>query len=217
MIFSKEELVCFNSMLDGNVIFGTHFKVESKQDSEYVQKTVVSLKEKGFLDANNIPNALFAIAVEMLKRYKNAEKHLFINHLRVAVFEKEVIILSETDDGFDLTQVDKFLFFQSFLSGISYLCKEDTQKTEKITVTPQEWSKSLSDDMVDTDSLWAHKFTDQKMQETKILYHLDEQGFIYSPDNKILTKCGPRELRVTLMRLLEIKKPGGSSYGKSAV
>ena len=208
MIFSESELICFNSMIDGQTILGTHFKAPPEPDEAYVRQTVESLKKKGFLDKDENPNELFGVAVLMLKAYKNAKNYLFINKARIALEDQKVTVLTETKDGFDLTRTDKAMFFEALLRETPYLLGKDDGKINRKTLKPDAWSGSIEDEAVLSDNMWLHKFEDRALKETQIMYRIDEQGYIYSPDKEELMECGPREMRVMLMNLFEIQKAG---------
>lgn len=208
MIFTESELICFNSLLDGEVIMGTHFKAPVQPDEQYLLQTKDSLKRKGFLNQDDGPNELFGIVMLMLKAYKSAKSHLFINRARIALEEHKVTVLTEMDGGFDLMRTDKASFFGALLQQTPYLLRADDGALNKKSMKPAAWSNSIADDTILQDNMWTHKFVGNKMQESQVLYRVGQQGYIYSPDKEELLECGPRAMRVLLMNLFEIQKVG---------
>lgn len=59
MFFSEGELICFNSLLDGKRIFGTHFIIPQHDRKPFVDKTVNELREHRLLDKKISPTKLF--------------------------------------------------------------------------------------------------------------------------------------------------------------
>lgn len=208
MIFTESELICFNSLIDGKVIMGTHFKAPLNPGEDYLRQTVDSLKSKGFLNKDENPNELFAVAMKMLKAYKRAKSFLFINKARIALEDNKVTVLTEMSNGYDLMRTDKVTFFQALLQQTPYLLQADKGVHKMQTMKPDVWSNSIKNDTVLYDNMWMHKFNGNKMQETQVMYRVGEQGYIYSPDKEELLECGPRDMRVLLMNLFEIQKAG---------
>ena len=204
MIFTQSEIIAYNSVLDGKHIFGAHCKAPSDPDESYVQKTVDSLREKGFLDTDNNPNKLFALAVDMLQNYKAAKEHVFINKMRVALGDTQATILTQQGDGFDLTQTSKLLLFQSILLETPFLCQADSHETSVHTVSKKIWPMEVEGKEVGS-QFWIQHFTNQIITQAIVLYHIADQGFIYDPATEQLTLCEPRLMRMTLLDMLGIQ------------
>ena len=205
MTFTNDELLCFNSVLDGAPIFGVKLKVPDEPDESYIQKTADTLRGKKYLDNDGNVNGAFVEAVDLLKAYKAAETHLFINRARLAINEKDVITLAPVRGGYQTMQIDKRLYFQNLVLGIPYLCAADNIEECTKGVSRKGWRSELLSRNEYEDLLMIEKFTGQDMNTMKVFYHSGDTGFVYNPFTEKLLTCGPWRMRMELMELLEIE------------
>ncbi len=217
MRLSQQELVCFNSILDGKKIAGTHFKVPKEGTETYVQEALVSLREKGFLDENNDPTQLFVLMLRMLSDYKKAKEYVFINRARIALDTEDVTVLTKVNDGFDIFRTGKHLFFAGLLDGCPYLLGADKDVRHNTKISPKEWAAALNGYNLTEVGFWMQKFGGKKKSEVKVVYHIEEQGYVYDARAERLTACGPRLMRITLMQMLNIQAERKNENGKYSI
>lgn len=210
MIFTQSELICFNSVLDGEDIFGTHFAAPAQTEEYmrgYVHGTVESLFKKGFLDEARQPNTLFASAADMLKEYKQAKKYLLLNRSRIALGSRFLVCLTPVGEEFDLTRMDKALFLAALLDNAPALKQADEIDPEQTKVQPEVWNNSWKPDEQVQDYYWLQKTDGRNFGNPAICYHTSGELFVYRPVEQILTKCGSSYIRKILIEMLEIPAP----------
>lgn len=219
MIFSKAELICFNSVLGGGVIFGTHFKA-GRQDEEYVQATVETLAQKGFLDENRQPNKLFVAAVRMLQEYKQATRHLFLNKARLALGKRFLVALTPVGNDYDMSRMDKALFFAGLLEQAPRLKEADTAPLQTVQMPPARWNDSWKPSETVEDYYWMQQVDNRQPGRLAISYRIGGQMYLYKPVEQTLTKCGPQLVRRTMMDMLGLDSlqntPKEANHGQHA-
>lgn len=202
MNFTQVELICFNSVLDGKHIVGTHFKTPTQQD-DYVQSTVISLQAKGFLNADEQPNNLFVAATKILQEYKNANEYLFLNKSRLALGPRFLVALTLLeDDTYDLTRMDKALFFAGLLEQSPSLKNADRVELQQVQISPARWNDTWKPRQTIKDYYWMQKMTNNTPGKLAISYQVDGELYVYYPAKATLVKCGPSYIRRLMMEML---------------
>ena len=205
MIVTKDELICFNSMLDGTNLFGTHFQAPPSCDEAFVQQTVAGLKEKGFFDAENQPNKLFFLAAKTLEKYKKANTHIFWNNTRLGLDEKHVVALTSVEGKFDITCTDKALYLLAMKQNLPAL-----ENTEDMPVLVEEmpmkkWTGDYGKGVVIEDYQAIQKIKDKRVSvDTIFLYRIKDTWHIYRPQKEELTTCGAPYVLECLLELFDL-------------
>ena len=208
MIFSKQELICFNSVLDGSNIFGVQISAPLIAGEDYVSGTLESLKEKEYLDGDGKPTPMFFMAVRMLDQYKKAKKHLFINQSRIAFTDDDhLILLSEVEEGFQFIKMHKLLYLQSLVLSTPFLKKKDNGVENSKTVEPKDFAKTFEENDVIEMNFCIEKFEDKKINGAVIMCNIGENGYLYDLSTKQRTTCGPTKLRKTLAGFFGVTGP----------
>ncbi len=94
MEFTMEEMMCFNSLLDGKPIAGVPLTWDAAKESEreVVARACVGLLDKGLAKADGNLSAAGLLAVKLLDLYKKAEKKVFLNQSRIGFLEEDEVV-----------------------------------------------------------------------------------------------------------------------------
>jgi hypothetical protein len=205
MLFSEAELICFNSVLDGKRIFGTHFQVPEDVSKEYIDKTMEQLIEHKFLDDNKKPNESFFLALKVLNEYKEAGRYLIMNQMKIAFAkdEKNIICLGKMDDGYEMTAMKKELFLYEYMKKIPFLAEEDTNESKSSKIEYQKWFKELENPSLKYIT-FLQEFNQNKLGKMYILYEKENQGYLYEPAMERIIQGGSLQFRHLLMNLFQI-------------
>lgn len=202
MKFSKKELVCFNSIIDGKAIVGiTLSKEEIKDEDKYIDETIALLKEKNILDENGKLKQIGILPIKALEEYKSSKEHLSINTLRIAILQDNKIVVIDTkDDKYDIYMSHKALFIKEIL-GKSNFMRLSSNKNEKFKIEKIEYSKLINQkENYEKNSLSINKYSFGCIISEKIYYWDDNAGFEYDLINSERLQLSPRTMRMNLLK-----------------
>ncbi len=207
MVFKEAELICFNSMLDGKRIFGTHFQAPEEASEEYIDNTLNQLSEHKFLDENKKPNENFYLAVKVLKEYKESESYLIMNQMKIAFSKdrKNIICLGKTETGYELTAMKKDMFLYEYMKSIPFLAEEDTKERISGKTELKDWYKELEDPAL-KQITFIQEFKQNKFGKMYILYQKENQGYLYEPIVEKMRQGGSLQFRQLLMDLFQMNR-----------
>lgn len=206
MKFLKQELVCFNSILDGKPIVGIQLNKEEIQDEDkYIAKTIELLKEKNILDEKGKLTQVGILPIKALEEYKNAKEHVSINMLRIGVLEDDKIVVIDTkDDKYDIYMSHKAYIIKEILEKSSFMRlssnKNDNFKIEKI-----QYDKLISKkEDYEKESLSVNKYSCGCVVDEKIYYWDDNEGFEYDLIKGTRLELSPKTMRTSLLQDIEL-------------
>lgn len=205
MKISEAELICFNSVLDGQRIFGTYFDVSEEVSKEYIDSTLVQLAEHKFLDGDKKPNESFYLVLKVLKEYKEAERYLVMNQMKIA-FAKDktnIICLCKTEGGYELTAMKKELFLYEYMKNILFLAEEDTKEKLSSKTAINNWMKELENPELKY-LTFMQEYNKHKLGKMYILYQKENKGYLYDPAAEVIRQGGSLQFRHLLMNLFQM-------------
>ncbi|WOO37882.1 DUF5081 family protein [Anaerocolumna sp. AGMB13020] len=214
MLFKEEELICFNSVLDGKRIFGTNFSAPQEISKEYIEKTLSQLAENKFLDENKKPTESFCLAVKVLEEYKKSQRYLIMNQMNIAFAKdkKNIICLGKTDKGYEMTVLKKELFLYEYMRNIPFLAEEDSKERIAAKTEFEEWYQDLESPEL-RNITFLQEFEQNKSGGTYILYQKENQGYLYEPASKQMKRGGSLQFRQLLLKLFQINSKEGVYNG----
>lgn len=208
MNFSEQELVCFNSILDGKRILGIQIDNTKDMESiEYVNDTISSLKEKGIMDSEGKLTKLGILPIRSLELYKSCDNYLIINNTCCGLInDSEAIIIKINEDSYDIYRVNKLKIVTELLEKCPFLRGASSsypqKKSKEISI---ELTELLMNDYNYTkDSIHMIKYIDKNVTSNKIYFYDDNQGFRYDLIGKKLIEVQPCDIKRMLIRDLEI-------------
>lgn len=205
MRLTTGERTCFNSMLDPTPILGFHGSEHAKEEKE-VTSTIESLKIHEFLDEKGQPNKKFVLGVELLKRYKQARKHLIINDYRIAVIEKQpyIIILNRIGHEWELELQSKIGFFKSLVTANDFLTRPKMEDMKKARFLVQkQWMNSILKQEMGR-FLWIQVIVRGRAKEPIIIYEQNGTSYMYDSKKERLIEDDIASMQIMLANVLEI-------------
>ena len=205
MRLTTGELTCFNSMLDPTPILGFHGSEHAKEEKE-VTSTIESLKIHEFLDEKGQPNKKFVLGVELLKRYKQARKHLIINDYRIAVIEKQpyIIILNRIGHEWELELQSKIGFFKSLVTANDFLTRPKMEEMKKARFLVQKrWVDSILKQKIGR-FIWIQAIQRSRAKEPIIIYEQNGTSYMYDSKKERLIEDDIASMQIMLANVLEI-------------
>lgn len=206
MKFSKQELICFNSILGGSPIVGINLKETNDKDvNTYVDETIRTLKEKNILDGNGRLTKIGILPIEILKKYKNAKKHISLNFTRVALLDDDrAVIIKIEGDQYDVSICNKIELLEKLVSRSSYMQKETTSEN-KMKKEKLDFMDLLKDDeLYKSEAINTKVYFDGSEIGNKIYYWNNDKGFLYDLNSEYREELTPRNMRIKFMNLLNI-------------
>jgi len=216
MIFTKGEMLCFNSVLDSQEIPGVALKAPLPSEyDKYIIEVLKSLRKKGLTEDDGKLSKLAALPIMTLEDYKKAKKRLYLNDLRISFnYDKSITLIKKAGEDFELTRLPRECLLLEILKQCEYL--KGAQDSDEIREEPEtfefsEWEQTITD--VHTENIIAVKSTDgEKEQDVCIYYWVGSNGYEYDLEKKERTRRGPRDMRVAMMERLGINSEGDEKY-----
>lgn len=206
MQFTGEEIICFNSILGGGELEWVELPpIPFGNREDYIKGTVGQMKEKGLVTGKDQLTQTGQLALRVLDEYKKAETKLRINNLRIAIVDKEIVVLiarvqEEYEMKFELKQnvMEAVMAAYPFLGGR----QEGRVKREPRFMPYEEWENEI-DSITEENSLMVSLCREKKLMEQRIYYWDEEGGCCYQPEKKTRHKKGPEDIRKELSALME--------------
>jgi len=204
MKFLKQELICFNSILDGKAIVGINLSKEEIQDEDkYIKETIDLLKEKNILDEFGKLRQVGILPIKALEEYKNAKEHLSINMLRIGVLKDDNIVVIDTkDDKYDIYMSHKAVIIKEILRKSRFMRSSSSSSSSSNFVIEKIKCDKLTNKKEDYDkeSLSVIKYSNGCTIKEKVYYWDDNEGFEYDFIIGTRLQLSPRTMRINLMQ-----------------
>jgi hypothetical protein len=202
MKFSKQELICFNSILDGKAIVGINLSKEEIQDEDkYIKETIDLLKEKNILDENGKLMQLGTLPIKALGEYKNAKEHVSINMLRIGILDEDKIVVIDTkDDKYDIYMSHKAIIIKEILGKSSFMRSSSTSSDNFVIEKIKDNNLIIKKEDYDKESLSVIKYSNGCHIKEKIYYWDDNEGFEYDFISGTRVQLSPRTMRINLLQ-----------------
>jgi hypothetical protein len=202
MIFSEQELMCFNSILDGIPILGVPLhKPLSSEEDDYVKATVKTLQKKGLVNEGGRLTKAGAVPVMALEAYKKAKRHLFLNRVHVSFNDDQrITVLRKEENGYDLRRMNREFLFINILKQFERL--RDAQPNQ---ATPPQWKKSAVparaeqlDKIPADDLLLLREVIDGHLSDSYVYYWSHGEGYVYNLNKEEARPLGARDMRMEM-------------------
>lgn len=206
MIYTNQEMIFFNSLLDGNEIFGLKIDFPFIADTKYIEGTISSLQKKGLIDSSKKLIKTKENPTPLLEFYKKSEKHILLNNMRIALCGNEyAILISRVNDGFKIISLSKKHLFVYLVSQISLLNKqiklwEDGDK-ERFSVNEIK-EMIYSFDLADI--FFIQKYIGQTLTEDYTLTIKSDTALLFNGKRKDKQVVNGQFIRLLLLDIFEI-------------
>ena len=217
MIFSKGEIIAFNSILDSKEIPGLRITMPlPSEHSNMIADVQNSFRKKRITDLNGKLTKLAVLPIRSLEDYKAAERYLYFNNLRISFNTDRSITIIKILDGefYDMMRMNRDFLFLDILKQCDYLrgaYEPDPQWPDKETISYPDWENTMAD--VKVENILALRTVDgQKEEDAYVFYWKGSEGYVYDLENKERTALGSREMRVAIAERLGYDHEGGEEY-----
>lgn len=208
----SEELIAINSIIDDNPIYGITLIDDDIPEQERVAQVMRDLEKKEII-ANNQLTDKGLVLTKLLYDYKKSETYVFLHNLRIALTDENHVIIIEkrANETFYITRSQKITLEKQWIRSAPFLQKETICNVRPFT--NEKISQRAFEDEIDS-KRWTEIMAIQKHVKHRIVinevYYMDkEHGYCYRYDTQERIEKTPRDIRMDLMRLLEI---GGITY-----
>lgn len=153
MKLSTAEMICLNSLLDGQPIPNVELYAPLLPSQQYIEKTIISLKQKGLADEGLRLTRDGEILLNALRQFKQAETYLVLNHLSLAFGQDRLCVyIRKRKADYHMFYQDRAEIYWEILNKYSWLLRPDSasgyrdspieyhSRTEQMKDIRQRWS-----------------------------------------------------------------------------
>lgn len=203
----REELIAINAILDNQPIYGLSLIEPDIPENKRVEQVMKSLERKELIKGTSLTDKGL-IVTRMLEEYKKSSRHVFINRLRVALIDKEYVIVIEKrgEDEYILNRTLKVTLEKKLILSAPFIQKET--KRRFIPFIKEKVDLEVLERELDT-SKWTDIMVIQKHEEKHMymhmLYYMDlDEAYRYDYIHHERIEKTSQEIRQDLMEILEI-------------
>lgn len=205
MKFTENEMVFFNSITDGESLFGIPitFRIKSSQREE-IDKTISSLAAKGVLEKESKLSKKGALPASAIEDYKNAKKYVIINYLHIAITDKDaVVIIPLKNFEYEVMRIPTEAIMVMLLKKYEILCrKTNGQVTENKYVNIDNILRELNEKRYS--SIILGIFENDKTVNEYVYFWDDINTYRYDFKKQIKSKIDPVIVRKEIAGALSI-------------
>lgn len=208
MYFSGEEMICFNSILDGNDIFGIRIPHPPfSGTSNYIEQTKVALRQHNIIKENDELTEFGKVPIRLLDFYKKAQSYLFLNELRIGMIDQEnLIILNKENNLFSIKCCKKVELYWVLIKQFPFLRGVKGQqppKNNSMAVSYDAWLTSL-EDKPEINQIIFKKYKDRQATAELVYYCEEERIVQYNLLTQYKANKTAMEVRQKIYNLMEL-------------
>lgn len=204
MKFTEKEMTFFVSVSRGRVPFGITCSVPRQEEKEdFIKETIKSLTEKRILDENQKLTKEGADIIYLFEQYRNAKKHIRLNHVSMAVLSEGILItVIKTEDGYEMGCLQSAFLMTELLKHAEYLCREEKEsiRGQWENIGQTEWFEQTGE-MDGCVVLGQYHLG--RLESEKIYYWKEDQGYLYHKTVERKRAISPGVMRKQIYRILE--------------
>ncbi|MCY6957196.1 DUF5081 family protein [Clostridium brassicae] len=206
-MISASELYYLNRALDGTPILGINPVETLINNDECEDSPKESLIRKKILESNDRLNEKSFRIINDLEKYKKAKKHIWINDLLIAIDETDFLIfLKNSKKGqVIIERTIKSLMLCEIIKKYQFLWNSTkVEDGEKEIIKPNDFILNKLLDKKENEVLCIQKKENESFSVCNIYY---KEDYVYKYDllNKQLTKINPRDIRLELANIFELR------------
>ena len=213
MDFSIEEIICMNTFLDQKPIPGImiEWKHSKEEEAVEIQKTVQSLKDKGYVDNNGTFNLEGTTVLKLLQLYKESPTKVYINHMCIGFLENYRVVILALNFNKQLELQSISIEMNGRIEVLYALLNlyPDICNSYKPFFVPKSYQVPLLDfykhlkDMDMQKIIYLSKQSNE-IDETYVYYWNEEAGFSYNYKTNICEEWEVGAIRKQLAVALEV-------------
>ena len=208
MEYSMNELLCYNSLLDGKKIQGIRIIYPSLVlKKQIVDKTLKELKEKNLIDESGRQSKLGAAKLHIIRLYKEAHTYIAINKVAAALKPngKMIMAVQTGKEKIQIESGERAAILLSILKTYPFLCEESKEECikEGIELSESKWNE-MSGRISMQEAIVFQKMYKGEQQHNIVIFRVDNKLYKYDYLRKKLYESSTRKLRMELIELLEL-------------
>jgi len=217
MIFSKGEIIAFNSILDSKEIPGVKINMPPlSEHNQMITDVQSSFREKRITDKNGKLTPKAVLPIRSLEDYKSAGRYLYLNNIRISFNkDKSITVIKILDENsYEMVRLNRDFLFIDILKQCDYLCgayEPDPQSPIKTSMIFALWENTMADIKIEN-TLTIRNVDGQRDEDAYVFYWKGSEGYVYDLENKERTALGSRDMRITIAERLGYDLMGGEEY-----
>jgi hypothetical protein len=176
--------------------------------------TLDTLQDKNILDTDRHLTKAGLIPLRLFELYKNASEHFLVNRMRIArTSDGKWIFLVPVDEQWECFALEPVFCMSLILSTFPFLRQGQDRNAEAGLPSPytddrkKELAKTVQQELA------IKTFTNRKLTSACQYSFTGEKCFLIDCLKQEITEILPRDARVQIMKMLEIKDEGGKEHG----
>ena len=207
MRLSMMELVFMNSVTKGPEPLNIQLKLPLLSiKARVIEDTVKNLQDSNILDSDRNLTKSGIIPMRLFELYKNAGEHFSVNQLRIArTCDDKWIVLVPVGDAFEILALEPVLGMSLLVSTFPFLRQGQDRHTD--ACLPHQLTDNQTVELKESvkQVLTIKKFVNRNLTSECLYYFTGEQCFLIDSKHQLYTQLYPRDARVQIMEILDIK------------
>lgn len=206
MAYTDAELIFFNSLLDGQALFGLKVEPPLRVDKTYIENTISSLQAKGLIDKERRLVQTPENPALYLDLYKKATRHLVINNQRIALCgTKYAVVLVRTGSEYEIYGMSRQALLMQWIENTPLLRDRalawaEGQKESFSETTLRERLRHMRPQ----DCTILQKYEHRKLVRDQILLTTKDSADLYDVGTSRYRKANGQTIRLLLLEWLEL-------------
>ena len=210
MTYTNGEMIFFNSILDGEEIFGVKLKEPFSIDEKYIEDTIESLQKKGIIDEKRHLVKTAENPALFIEQYKKARKHIVLNNKRMALCgENYLVVIERKEKEYEVYGINRRELLFEIIKETRVM-NEDVLKWENgesSRFNVNEIVKAIKEEEYEYSAI-IEKWEKKRKKKEYILLWDEEKAVIYDGLKREKQIVNGNYLRQLLVEILEIKLKG---------
>lgn len=202
MIVSNDELVCANSIISKEKLFGINLIIpQAMIKSDFVNQTIHKFHNSGFIDKTNILTEQGLCLLRTIEEYKNAESYIIVNDLKLAqIGDNKLIGIIKKDDKYFIDVGSVKSFVDSIMNHTDFFSSKCNAEEKSEFCSLKKW-KNMIKDLDKIDYIYISKYYKRKEIIKKIYYIVNEKIYIYEINSHRLRTANSIIVRNELLNI----------------
>ncbi len=208
MVLTKEELLCYNSMLDGKEIPEVSITLSNTDDDEVLNTAIEGLIKKGLLTENRRMHSFGLLPLKILQMYKSADAIVTIDNVRIGIDKSQyvsVLLPIQESNEYRIILSSKTEIVYALLELIPDLrLKYRPFQISNRKKATEEELKNIFEDYDFTNRLYFKKVKGGKVVYERLYYWKQGEAHYLSYEDGYIYDVDTGRLRREVLELLEI-------------
>jgi hypothetical protein len=219
MLFTDDELLCFNSITNGPAPFRIKIKQTRGSEADIVARTKERLRERQLLDDQNHLTTAGGMIVRYYEEYRNSNHYLIINEMSVAIIAKRrCIVVYPADGGYMMGSMDTAKVMAAAVHECTFLQASRSSATAPpidasgfaAAGSPGQWAPAdweavsayVKENAVG--HLIINEIKERDATKSRLIYWTKERAYLYNIERQRQKEVNPPQLYQELLKLFKL-------------